>query len=151
MLDRGSSDDKAGREWMPLAIERELENSIRSAKSYIIPSEHLRPKTLLAARERWEDKLSTRTFYRYTLAIAVVFALIMYAAQGLSILSLSIEPTASEEISESALRMASENKIEIDWAVQHVYSQHQQQRASQYQGSLFDSNSTERNSANFSR
>jgi hypothetical protein len=116
---------------------RTLEDNIRAAKGYVVPSENLRPKTLLKARECWLDKLSHRRFYRWVASLSMALVALVYLVQGLSILSSSIPPMDSEEMQSQALRSMEQQNISVDWALQQEYSRYRSQQATHLEASLF--------------
>ncbi|MEQ1830336.1 MAG: hypothetical protein ABL921_30545 [Pirellula sp.] len=127
---------------IPDNIQHIIEAKIRRASGYVAPSENLRPKTLQAARECWDDKCSNRTFYKLMFSVSLGLVMVVYAIQGLSMLSYSIEPLPSEAIEREAHRTSYEQHISVDWALQEEYARYRDEQVQRFDASVFERDST---------
>ncbi|MCY2980591.1 MAG: hypothetical protein NTU79_18160 [Planctomycetota bacterium] len=110
-------------------LQNSIEAKVRSASSYVIPSDNLRPLTLQAARDYCSDKRSNRMLFKMTLGVAVCCCVVLPMLEKASSFGGSLATPSQDELEERAIKIAHERNVGIDWGLHEAFVQMRHEQA----------------------
>lgn len=100
-----------------------IEEAIRSAGHYVVPSDNLRPRTLEAARELSDDRKGTRKLRRFAVALIFGSMLSVPVIERLTTWQeRSLSPSAAE-LEHQALDFSDNQNVGPHWGLYEAFSQ----------------------------
>jgi hypothetical protein len=101
-----------------------LEETIRAAGTYVVPSDNLRPRTLEAARELSSDRKSMRRFWRLVIALCLGCVLSIPLAERLHAWHERSRSPSARELQWQALQLAeSDSQVGANWGMFEAFRQ----------------------------
>ena len=110
-------------------IQESIEAKIQSAARYVIPSDHLRPLMLQAARDFAADKRSDGRLIKMIWAVAICCCLMLSMMDRVNSWGNSLASPSAEDMNQRAIRIAAENNLGIGWGMQEAFCQLRQEQA----------------------
>jgi hypothetical protein len=100
-----------------------IQQAIRAAGDYVVPSEDLRPKTLEAARQLCEDRQGGIRFGRFAALLLLCMVVSVPIAERLTAWYDRVASPSSSQLQQQALQISSDRDIGPHWGLFEAFSQ----------------------------